>query len=194
VTNEGTPAAAAQANSSGETLAAKRYALAAFEIAKQQGSAPAWQTALGEIASFMGDSEVKRVLENTRVDQDSKQRLVEAALADLPVLALNLARLLVRKNRTSLAGDIARVFDQFLEADRGVTHARAVTAVPLSDTEREALGRRLHEQTGHEIVLDAEVDPTLLGGLVIQIGDKLIDASTRSRLHAMRDSLVGAVG
>jgi F0F1-type ATP synthase delta subunit len=85
-----------QAIASGETLAAKRYALAAFQIAQERGDVEAWRSARDQIAEFMGDSEVWRVLEITRVGPDPKQRLFGAALGDLPVLPLNLARLLVR--------------------------------------------------------------------------------------------------
>jgi F-type H+-transporting ATPase subunit delta len=178
---------------SGETLAAKRYALAAFELAKEHGDMDAWREGVSQIAEFMSDTEVRRVLENTRVGQEPKQRLIEAALGDLPPLPLNLARLLVRKNRTALALDIAAAFNQLIEEDRGITRARARTAVPLSEAEVEALARRLQEQTGHEVILDVEVDPDVLGGVVVQIGDRLIDASTRARLHALRENLVGAL-
>jgi F-type H+-transporting ATPase subunit delta len=183
----------AQAITSGETLAAKRYALAAFELAREHGDIAAWQTAMVEMAEFMSDPEVRRVLLNTRVSQEPKQRLIEAALGNLPQRPLNLARLLVRKNRSALAAEIAAAFNQMAEAERGVTRARARTAVPLSDAEKDALARRLREQTGHEVILDFEVDPSLLGGVVLLMGDRLIDASTRGRLEAMRDQLVGAL-
>jgi F-type H+-transporting ATPase subunit delta len=182
-----------QVFASGETLAAKRYALAAFQIAKEHGDIDAWRDAMTQIAEFMSDPEVRRVLENTRVGQDPKQRLIGAALGDLPPMSLNLARLLVRKHRTALAQDIAVAFNQMIEEERGVTRAHARTAVPLSDTEVTELARRLREQTGHEVILDVEVDPSVLGGVVVQIGDRLIDASTRARLQAMRESLVGAL-
>jgi F-type H+-transporting ATPase subunit delta len=182
-----------QAIASGETLAAKRYALAAFDLAQEHADAAMWQRALRQIAEFMGDAEVRRVLENTRVSQDPKMALVAAALNDLPALPLNLARLLVRKNRTALAVDIVEQFEQLLEAQRGVSRARAVTAVALGDAEREALARRLRDQIGGEVVLETEVDPALLGGVVVQIGDRLIDASTRARLKALRENLIRAV-
>jgi F-type H+-transporting ATPase subunit delta len=172
-----------------ENLAAKRYAMAAFELAREHDAADAWLGAVRQIAEFMGDPEVRRVLENTRVGQEPKQRLVEAALVDLPALPLNLARLLVRKNRTALAVDIADQFEQLLEQQRGVSRARATTAVPLDDSARSALSQRLAQQMGGEVVLETAVDPELLGGVVVQIGDRLIDASTKSKLRALRESL-----
>ena len=194
MTSEQNPGAdKAQAIASGETLAAKRYAMAALELAREHGDFDGWNASLAAIAEFMSDPEVKRVLENTRVSREPKQRLIEAALGDQPPLALNLARLLVQKNRTGLAAEIADAFREFTEQERGVTRAHARTAVPLSEAEVAALAQRLQQQTGHEVILDVEVDPSVLGGVVVQIGDKLIDASTRARLHAMRESLVGAL-
>jgi F-type H+-transporting ATPase subunit delta len=192
VTSEPT-AGTGQVEGSGEAIAAKRYALAALALADQHGDAKAWQDSLRQIAEFMTDPEVKRVLENTRVGQEPKQRLIGAALNDLPVLQLNFARLLVRKNRTALARDIALTFDRLFEEQQGITRARATTAVPLSDAEREALAARLRQQVGHDVVLETDVDPSLLGGVIVQIGDRLIDASTRAKLTAMRERLVGAL-
>ncbi|HEU0075242.1 MAG TPA: ATP synthase F1 subunit delta [Dehalococcoidia bacterium] len=190
MTNE--PTAHTDGAGEGENLAAKRYAVAAFELAQENNDSDAWLNAVRQIAEFMGDPEVKRVLENARVSQEPKQRLIDAALGDLPALPLNLARLLVRKNRTALAVDIATQLGQLLEQQRGVSRARATTAVPLGDAEREALSQRLAQHTGGEVVLETAVDPALLGGVVVQIGDRLIDASTRSKLRALRDNLTRA--
>jgi len=191
LTNQGPDHARAAAAVSGDAVAVRRYAQAVFELAQERGDAAAWQDSLRQIAEFMSDPEVRRVLENARVSQEAKQRLVAAALADLPGLALNFARLLVRKGRTNLAWQIAEQFNQMLEAQSGISRARAITAVPIGDAEREALQRRLEEQLRRKVVIEPEVDPNLLGGVVIQIGDRLIDASTRAKLRALRESLAG---
>ncbi len=174
-------------------LAAKRYARAAFELALEAGALDQWSSAINQIAAFMSDVEAARVLENTRVAVDAKQRVIEAGLGDLPPLPLNLARLLVRKGRTALAADIAAEFAALSEESQGIRRARAVTAVPLGNAAQEALTKRLQEETGKSIILEAEVDPDLIGGLVIQLGDRLVDISTKARLQALRESLTGAV-
>jgi F-type H+-transporting ATPase subunit delta len=116
-------------------------------------------------------------------------RLVAAALAELPALPLNLARLLVRKSRTALAPEIATQFRALVQAQEGVAQAHATTAVPLTSAEQQALSQRLEGSTGHRVQLTTDVDPELLGGVVVQIGDRLIDASVRGRLDAMRKAL-----
>jgi len=172
----------------GESLAAKRYAQAAFELAGSDLAG--WQRAIEDIAEFMGDEEVRKVLENSRIPQEPKMRLVAAALADLPALPLNLARLLVRKSRTALAPEIASQFRTMVAGQQGVQKAHATTAVPLTSAEQEALSQRLQASTGHPVEVETEVDPELLGGVVVLIGDRLIDASVRGRLDALRKSLV----
>ena len=175
-----------------DSPAAKRYAQAAFEIASQSGNLHDWADALDEIAEFMSGDEVSRVLMNSRAGQDVKQRLIDAGL-DIPGLPMNLARLLVRKDRTALATGIASAFRQLMEAREGVARARAVTAVPLTDQEREVLEQRLSKETGRKVILETEVDPRLIGGVRVQIGDQLVDASTRARLAALRSNLVNAL-
>ena len=172
----------------GESLAAKRYAQAAFELAGSDLAG--WQAAIDEIAEFMGDEEVRKVLENSRIPREPKMRLVAAALANLPAMPLNLARLLVRKSRTELAPAIAEQFRAMVQAKEGIQKAHATTAVPLTSAETEALAQRLQASTGHPVELETDVDPELLGGVVVQIGDRLIDASVRGKLDALRKTLV----
>ena len=174
-------------------LAARRYAHAAFELATRDGNEDVWSAALDAMAEFMNEADVKRVLENTRTAPETKLQLIAAGLGDLAPLPLNLARLLARKGRTALSADIATAFKELVEGRRGIVHASATTAVPVDDAERAAITTRIRERTGKDVVLETAVDPALIGGVVIQIGDQLIDASTRARLQALRDSLVGAV-
>ena len=172
--------------------AARRYAQAAFELARRDNNVDVWMSALDAMAEFMNEADVKRVLENTRAGQATKLQLIAAGLGDLAPMQLNLARLLVRKGRTGLAADIAAAFRELVEEQRGVVHARATTAVPIDDAERASLTTQLRERTGKNVVLETGVDPSLIGGAVIQIGDQLIDASTRAKLIALRASLVNA--
>jgi F-type H+-transporting ATPase subunit delta len=72
-----------------------------------------------------------------------------------------------------------------------MAQATVLTAVPLSEDERQAVVRRLQELTGKEIVLETQVDPEILGGLVARVGDRLIDGSTRSQLLKLRSRLAG---
>ena len=118
-------------------------------------------------------------------------RLVAAALADLPALPLNLARAArAQVPHGAGAGDCRAVPGHGRRRNRVCRRAHATTAVPLTSAEREALAQRLEASTGHPVELETDVDPELLGGVVVQIGDRLIDASVRGRLDALRKTLV----
>ena len=85
--------------------------------------------------------------------------------------------------------------DQALyEEDRGIAHASVRTAVAMSDGEQEALVKRLSDMTGKSILIEAEVDPQIIGGMVVRIGDRLIDGSTRTRLITLRRRLQEVAG
>jgi F-type H+-transporting ATPase subunit delta len=172
---------------------AKRYAQAAFELALESGDLTAWTGALSRIAHFLSNGEAAAALQNTRMPLETKHRLIEAGLNDLPKLPLNLAHLLVNKGRTGIAVAIAEQFTRMVEEHQGLARARAVTAVQLSDVDLSSLRQRLQERTGKQVLLENEVDPSILGGLVLQIGDRLIDGSTRAKLENLKESLVGAV-
>jgi F-type H+-transporting ATPase subunit delta len=173
--------------------AAKRYALAAFAVAQERNDLEGWQEAITQIADLMSMPEVRAALENSRVPFNSKVAVIEQSLPGLSPLQINLAKVMVQKRRVELARQVADQFTELVEETRGVVRATARTAVPLSDGEHTALLQRLQEQTGRRVILTTDVDPTLLGGVVVQIGDQLIDASTRSRLDSLRDQLVGAI-
>jgi F-type H+-transporting ATPase subunit delta len=174
-------------------VAAKRYAQAAFAIASDRGDFQSWQASLNRIAAFTAEPDYARLLESSRVPLETKHRLVDAGLRDLRRLALNFAHVLVDKGRTSLGSQIAEHFTALVEAHEGVARALVTTAVPLTDTERASLAARLQQSTGGRVEVQTEVEPQIIGGVIVQIGDKLFDGSTRARLAALKGSLMGAM-
>ena len=175
-----------------QQIAAKRYAEAALLLARESGNEEAWSAGLQTMAALFGDPQARAVLENARVPLADKLKLVEAALAGVDRLVLNLARLLLRRRRTTLGPQIAEAFQELLDEEQGISHAVVTTAVPLSEEDVKAVTRRLSELTGRQVIVETRVDEGLLGGLVARIGDRLIDGSTRSRLAALKRQLEGA--
>jgi F-type H+-transporting ATPase subunit delta len=172
-------------------VAAKRYAEAAYLIARQDGKEEAWSSGLAGVAALFGDDRARAVFENARVPSNQKLALVERALAGVDPLVLNLARLLVRRRRTSLGPQIAQAFQELIDAAKGISHATVTSAVPLAAEDRAAVQRRLTEITGGPVSIETEVDEGIIGGLVVRIGDRLIDGSTKSRLLALKRRLAG---
>jgi F-type H+-transporting ATPase subunit delta len=172
-------------------VAAKRYAQAAFDIAREKNDFDRWSADLEAIADLVAQPGVVDILTSSRVPSEAKGSLLQSGLAGIGPLALNLAHLLVEKGRIALAEDVRAEYQRLLDEHRGMAQATVLTAVPLSEDERQAVVRRLQELTGKEIVLETQVDPEMLGGLVARVGDRLIDGSTRSQLLKLRSRLAG---
>ena len=172
--------------------AAKRYAIAAFIIARDEGKLERWAAALDGMASLWQQPDVAAFLIDNKVPLAEKWRLLGVALTGDEPLALNLAKLLVAKGRFRLIEQVREEFQRLWDEERGIVHVQAITAVPLSREEREAMAGGLASATGRQVVLEEAVDPAILGGAVLRIGDRLIDGSPRTRLQTLRHLLTNA--
>jgi F-type H+-transporting ATPase subunit delta len=174
-----------------EVSSGKRYAQAALELATERDELESWQLGLRKIADLAADAKLLGLLENPRLSFEVKKRLLEERLGKINPLALNLACLLTSRSRLRFAGDISQHYDSLLDANRGIEHAEVVTALPLDNRDKERISRQLGQIMGRTIVVDAEVDSSVVGGFVAKIGDTLIDGSLRGKLEALRRSLAG---
>ena len=98
--------------------------------------------------------------------------------------------LLAQRGRLSSLPAVERQFKRLVDRERGIVPAAVSSAVPLEPAELEAIGARVRELTGSQVEITASVDPELIGGLTVRVGDRLIDASVRGRLERLRDRLV----
>lgn len=174
-------------------IVAKRYAEAVFDLARERGDFEAWAQELDAIATLMSDPEAAAILSSVRVRPEAKAVFLERSLPGLRPEALSLARLLVANRRVAQAAAIRDLYRALWDEHRGIIHAQAVTAVPLDEEEKGRLTRRLADMTGKQVVLETKTDPSILGGLIVRIGDRVIDGSTRTKLLALRKRMEGAV-
>lgn len=170
---------------------AKRYAEAVAQMARENDSWDQWDQDLSGLARLVEDSSFKAVLESPKVPLARKEELITQALPNANPLVRNLAQLLILRRRIDAVPDILNEFRRMHDVHRGIEHATVTTAVPLEQREREALLQQLTVMTGKRVEVETEVDPGILGGMVVRIGDKLIDGSTRGRLEALRRRLAG---
>jgi len=170
----------------------KRYAQAAFELALERNESESWQKGLKKIADLATHGELMALLENPRLPFAAKRSLLQKGLGEINPLAFNLALLLASRGRLKLANDISQQYNELFDFHRGIEHAEVVAAMPLIDEDREAISRRLGEIVEHKVVIDAQVDPSIIGGFIARIGDMLIDGSIRQRLETLKKSLVEA--
>ena len=169
----------------------KRYSQAIFEIALETGELDKWQSDLPKIISIVGEAMFMAFLESPKVHFDDKARLLSERLKDVSPLALNLVLLLITKGRLSIIGDIVDEYQRLLDSYRGIESARVITAIPLDERDEQKLAEHLSTVVGKKVVLKSEVDPTLIGGFVARVGDKLLDGSTRGKLMALKRELAG---
>jgi len=168
---------------------ARRHAQAVFQIALEQNELDRWRSDLGMIAEAMKDSVIYAFLENPKIHFGEKTKIMSRRLEGISPLAMNLALLLVAKKRLGIVEEIVYEYGRLVDEHRGITHAKVATAVPLDEKDKDSVTHRLSDVLGKEILLVTQVDPSIIGGLTIRVGDKLIDGSTKSRLQALRKSL-----
>jgi F-type H+-transporting ATPase subunit delta len=133
---------------------------------------------------------IGRLAADRTLPLSSRLELAVAAIShsvSRPVL--NLITLLVRRGRIELLPQVAQAFARLDDARQEITHATVTSAAPLTPDEVQALTQRLEQSSGGRISLDVQVDPSLLGGLVVRVGDRLIDGSVRGRLERLRNQL-----
>ena len=173
-------------------VAAKRYAEAAYLIARQDGTEEAWSAGLQAMSALFGHELGQAFMENTRVKPAEKLELIEKSLEGVDPLVVNLARILLRRGRTPLGPQIAEACQELVADAKGVSPALVTSAVTLTDEDRSAVEKRLEELTGGSVVLELDVDESIIGGLIVRIGDRLIDGSTRSKLQGLKRELAGS--
>jgi F-type H+-transporting ATPase subunit delta len=169
--------------------APRRYADAAFEIALRDGTVETWRRELEAAAATSTEGELERVLANPAIPLDQRVNVAEEVFASLSGAVRNLILLLVRRNRIEQLPRVAAEFARLDDRRNGLTHATATSAAPLGADEVKAITARLEELTGGKVSLETAEDPSLLGGVVVRVGDRLIDGSVRSRLERLRNQL-----
>jgi len=172
------------------STSSRRYAEAAFQIAQRDGTVEAWLEQLDRAAAVVSDQTAVRQLENPRIPFDARREALANALGpDAMPQLMNLAALILRRRRLELLGGIAREYRRLYNRQEGIVEATATSAVELDEGELQALRERLERMAGDRIILHTRVDESLLGGIQVRIGDRLIDGSVRGRLERLRNEL-----
>ena len=171
--------------------AAKRYAQAIFSLGKERGTLDAWQSDLALLANVVADGRVSHYLTNPSIPKERKIEVLESAL-DVTVQpeTRTLARLLIERDRMTLLPEIRELVDDQVRAERGIAIAAVTTADPLNEAEQDLVREKMEEITGQQIQLDLEIDPEIIGGIIIRVGDQVIDGSVRNKLEKMRTRLM----
>jgi F-type H+-transporting ATPase subunit delta len=173
-------------------LSAKRHAQAVFQIALEKEEIDKWQADLETIAESLRNPELVALLENPKLHFSEKERILKNILTGISPIAMNLVYFLVAKNRLRIVENLVLEYRHLANAYYGRETAEVVTAIPLSSKEKERIEKGLATLTDKEVVIIAQVNPDIMGGLVAKVGDKLIDGSVRTKLQELRNGLIEA--
>jgi F-type H+-transporting ATPase subunit delta len=171
------------------SILARRYAEAYFALAQEAGDIAGWREQLLGVAQTLGNPEVSDALANPKTSLADRVRLGMQLLDGASAPARNLARLLIERRRVGIAGEIAAHFDVLRDKASGVVRVEVTTAVPADAALEARIRDSLSRQLGSDVQTVVRSDPAIVGGLVIRIGDRVIDDSLRTHLQQLQTAL-----
>ena len=172
------------------TTVARPYAEAAFELAREQNALPVWSEMLRFATTIVADERMKAALENPRLSTGDKEALLLSIAGDrINADGRSFLRVLIEADRVALLPQIRALFDQLKDDAENVAKATIESALPLSDEETATLTKALEKRFGKKIEATVAVNPALIGGARITVGDAVIDGSVQAKLEAMRARL-----
>lgn len=169
---------------------ARPYAEAAFSLARERNALPTWSQMLRLASTVVTDPQVAKALDNPRLDASAKESLLLSICGDqLDTEGRNFVRVLVESDRVGALPAIQALFETLKDAADGVARATIETAFPFSGDELPELEAALERKFGKKIDATVTVNPDLIGGARITVGDTVIDASIQEQLRAMAAQL-----
>lgn len=169
----------------------RRYAQALFELASQKGKVAEYGGALHELVGLLAESEeLSRLFYGKVVAASAKKKLIAQLLGEQSTTdVLNFVCLIIDKNRESSLKEMAEAYDDLCDAKEGIQQVLVASAVELDENEKNALSAALSAKLGAKVRLKMSVDKSLIGGLKIQVGDTVYDASLSAQLQGLKKSL-----
>ncbi len=172
---------------------AEVYARSLFEVAQDQGVLDDVHDQLAQFAEALDESRDLQVFFfSPYFSSEEKKEGVERVLDGADEHLKRFLELLAERHRMPAIFRIRRVFDDLWREENKLLPVSVTSAVDLDTETVEGIGRRIEEQTGKKIELSSSVDPDVLGGIVLQVGNMVLDASVRNRLERLRRSIVKA--
>ncbi len=177
-----------------DVQAAKVYGEALFSAARDQGIVPAIREETAVLAEATAAvPRFRTLMEAPHIPTDDKVTIIERVIGDrMQPLLKNFILLLLRRNRVEVYRSALDEFNRLADKDLGISRASLTSARALDDEEKTRLQSALERQTGLKLTLDHKVDPVLIGGLVFECGDLMIDNSLKTQLSRLGDKLMAA--
>src|SRR5262245_7452868 len=172
---------------------ARVYATALFQAAKDRGKLDSIRDQLGQFVDALNENrELRLFLFSPYFSSAEKIEGLTRAVADAEPEFLNFLNLLLEKGRMPVIFRMRRQYDELWNKENKRLGVTVTSAVELDSGVTERIGREIEEQTGNTVELTSRVDPDILGGLVVQVGNMVLDTSIRNRLEKLRKSVASA--
>ena len=175
-----------------DSTIARNYAEALLSLARKANDMDGWARLITELAGAVEqDATLRRFLESPRVSEAQKNEVITKAVQDrVPKLFLEFLRALIRNRRQMLIPEIAVEYANLVDESVGRVHARVTVAREASSEETGIIARELSRAVGKDVVPHMSVNPAILGGVVVRIGDTVMDGSIRRRLSSLRRKML----
>ena len=169
------------------------YARSLFEVAQEQGKLDDVREQLGEFADALSENQEMQVFFFSPyfATQEKEEGLDKVVTGAEPILQ-NFLKLLIEKHRMPAVFRVRRTLDQLWQQENKLLPVEVTSAIELDQRTVKQIGDRIGDETGQKIELSARVEPDILGGLVVRVGNSIIDASIRARLESLRRQVARA--
>ena len=166
---------------------AQVYARSVFEVAEDKGRLDEVREQLGQFSEALEDNrELQVFFFSPYFSTEEKVKALDSAVEGADEVVMNFLRLLIEKHRMPVVYRIRRGFDELWEEENQRLPVEITSAVELGEDTVQQIGDRIGERTGREVELTSKVDPAIVGGLVLRVGDRILDASIATRLDTLR--------
>jgi len=172
--------------------ASGRYASAIFDLGKDSNALDALEGDLNQMKTAIdGNADLTYLMESPAFSRENQQKALSAVMDKMGVsdLTKRFVGLMISKGRLAMLPGAIAGFQERLADHRGQVVAEVTSAQPLSDAQRDALAAKLKNAFDKDVKIDDSVDPSLLGGLVVKIGSKMIDTSLRAKLSGLQRAM-----
>ena len=175
-----------------DSTIARNYAETLLVLATRAQDLRGWGKMLTDVASAIQENPTLRLfLESPKVSGAQKSEVIGKAFSDrMPRLMLRFLQTLIAHRRQMLIPEIAQEYLNLVDAAEGRIHARVTVAKETGDAERDAIAQHLSRMFGKQVVPHLTVDPSIMGGVVVHVGDTVLDGSVRKRLASLRRKML----
>ena len=175
-----------------EATVSRNYAETLLELARRAEDLAGWGKLIQDVANAMEDDATLRLfLESPKVSEAQKSAVISEALSDrVPRHFLRFLLAMIRKRRQMLIPEIATEYFNLVDQSEGRIHANVTVARESSESERNAIAESLSKVLGKQAVLHVNVNPAILGGVIVKVGDTVMDGSVRRKLATLRGRIL----